>query len=54
MAIAENALSASPDDRRPLGGLERACPVRSALAVLNGRWRPLILLHLHMAPRKYR
>lgn len=41
------------DLARPLGFLEKQCPVRAALDVLNGRWKPMILLALKDRPVRY-
>jgi DNA-binding HxlR family transcriptional regulator len=40
-------------DGRPIGYLERSCPVRAAIDVINGRWKPSILEQLHSGPRRY-
>jgi DNA-binding HxlR family transcriptional regulator len=42
-----------PSLARPLGFLEKQCPVRAALDVLNGRWKPMILLALKDRPVRY-
>lgn len=31
------------DDARPIGRLERTCPVRTAIGVISGKWKPTIL-----------
>ena len=31
------------EDARPLGMLERRCPVRTAIGVISGKWKPTIL-----------
>lgn len=31
------------DDARPIGPLERTCPVRTAIGVISGKWKPTIL-----------
>lgn len=31
------------DDARPIGPLERTCPVRTAIGVIAGKWKPTIL-----------
>ncbi len=38
---------------RPLGHLEKQCPVRTAINVIGGRWKPLILLSVRNAPARY-
>lgn len=43
----------SVHEPRNLGHLERACPVRTAIDVIAGRWKPSILQHLYAAPRRY-
>ncbi len=53
MAIATNASEAPAEDHRPLGYLERQCPVRASLDVIRGRWKPCILQELHRAPARY-
>jgi DNA-binding HxlR family transcriptional regulator len=32
---------------RPLGLLERTCPVRTAIGVIAGKWKPSILRGIH-------
>lgn len=39
---------------RPIGFLERACPVRTAIDVISGRWKPSILQQIHAHPSLYR
>lgn len=41
-------------DRRGLGHLERACPVRTAIDVIGGRWKPSILEMLNESPCRHR
>lgn len=41
-------------DIRGLGSLERACPVRTAIDVIGGRWKPSILELLNVGPRRHR
>lgn len=41
------------DLQRGLGHLERACPVRTALDVIGGRWKPTILLAVKDGGRRY-
>ena len=38
---------------RGLGSLEKACPVRTAIDVIAGRWKPSILQQLNDAPRRH-
>ena len=45
---------ASDDASRPIGYLERRCPVRTAIDVISGRWKPSILELLHERPRRHR
>lgn len=42
------------DMARGLGHLERSCPVRTALDVLAGRWKPSILEQLASGPKRFR
>jgi DNA-binding HxlR family transcriptional regulator len=42
------------NDRRGLGHLERACPVRTAIDVISGRWKPSILELLNAGPCRHR
>lgn len=37
-------MSHEDDDARPIGPLERRCPVRTAIGVISGKWKPTILL----------
>lgn len=46
--------SRSLEDRRGLGHLERACPVRTAIDVIGGRWKPSILELLNIGPCRHR
>lgn len=39
---------------RGIGFLERACPVRTAIDVISGRWKPSILEQLHLEPRRFK
>ena len=32
---------------------ERVCGLDVALAVMGGKWKPLILYHLHSGPRRF-
>ena len=41
------------EDSRNLGFLERICPVRTAIDVLHGRWKPSILEQLNLGPSRY-
>lgn len=41
------------NDARPIGYLEKRCPVRTAIDVINGRWKPSILELLHAHPRRH-
>lgn len=41
------------DAARPLGPLERACPVRTAIGVIAGKWKPAILRAINDEPRRY-
>lgn len=41
------------EHRQPLGALQYECPVRAALDVVRGRWKPSILYQLKMGPRRY-
>lgn len=43
----------SNHDSRPIGYLEKICPVRTAIDVINGRWKPSILELLHIQPRRH-
>lgn len=36
-----------------LGQLERACPVRTAIGVISGKWKPAILREINETPRRY-
>lgn len=36
-----------------LGHLERACPVRTAIGVISGKWKPAILRAINETPRRY-
>ncbi len=38
---------------RPIGGLERACPVRTAISVISGKWKPAILRSIDQDHRRY-
>ncbi len=38
---------------RQIGGLERACPVRTAISVISGKWKPAILRSIHQDHRRY-
>lgn len=38
---------------RGRGSLEKACPVRTAIDVIAGRWKPSILQQLNDAPRRH-
>jgi DNA-binding HxlR family transcriptional regulator len=49
----QQQLSAHRSLPQPLGNLERRCPVRTALDVIAGRWKPLILLSVKDGPRRY-
>lgn len=42
------------NDRRGLGNLERACPVRTAIDVIGGRWKPSILELLNEGSCRHR
>jgi DNA-binding HxlR family transcriptional regulator len=44
----------STKDRRGLGNLERACPVRTAIDVIGGRWKPSILELLNKGACRHR
>lgn len=46
--------SRSLKDSRGLGHLERACPVRTAIDVIGGRWKPSILELLNVGPCRHR
>lgn len=46
-------MQATTDDSRAIGFLERACPVRTAIDVISGRWKPSILELLHVEPRRH-
>ena len=41
------------NDARPLGFLERACPVRTAIGVISGKWKPSILRGIYAGRRRY-
>jgi len=39
--------------QQKLGTLQEECPVRAALDVVRGRWKPSILYELKDRPRRY-
>lgn len=41
------------DHSRPLGLLERTCPVRTAIGVISGKWKPSILRGIHEGRGRY-
>lgn len=41
------------DYSQPLDPLRENCPVRAALDVIRGRWKPSILLELKEGPKRY-
>ena len=53
MAHRRLARSAGPDDARGIGFLERACPVRTAIDVISGRWKPSILEQIHGGSQRF-
>ncbi|MCH8538537.1 MAG: helix-turn-helix transcriptional regulator [Alkalimonas sp.] len=42
-----------PDHQKKFGRLQEDCPVRAALDVLAGRWKPSILCALQAGPMRY-
>ena len=38
---------------RQIGNLERACPVRTAISVISGKWKPAILRGIHGGSHRY-
>jgi DNA-binding HxlR family transcriptional regulator len=41
------------DHQRKFGALQEDCPVRAALDIVRGRWKPSILYELKDGPRRY-
>ncbi len=41
------------DGSTALGYLEKRCPVRAAIDVIGGRWKPSILELIHKGPRRH-
>ncbi|OOG21489.1 transcriptional regulator [Thioalkalivibrio denitrificans] len=41
------------DYQRKFGTLQEECPVRAALDIVRGRWKPSILYQLKDRPRRY-
>lgn len=41
------------DAARPIGPLERDCPVRTAIGVIAGKWKPTILRAINELPGRY-
>ena len=41
------------DAARPIGALERDCPVRTAIGVIAGKWKPAILRAINQKARRY-
>jgi DNA-binding HxlR family transcriptional regulator len=41
------------DHQRKFGTLQEECPVRAALDIVRGRWKPSILYELKQRPRRY-
>lgn len=39
--------------RKHIGSLEKECPVRAAINVLRGRWKPSILCEISRGPQRY-
>ncbi|WP_339617047.1 helix-turn-helix domain-containing protein [uncultured Gilvimarinus sp.] len=39
--------------RKYIGQLEKECPVRAAINVLRGRWKPSILCEIAKGPKRY-
>jgi len=42
-----------PDHKKQFGALQDSCPVRAALDIVQGRWKPSILYELKEHPRRY-
>lgn len=41
------------DHQQKFGTLQEDCPVRAALDIVRGRWKPSILYQLRKGPRRY-
>lgn len=39
--------------RQKIDALQERCPVRAALDVIRGRWKPSILFELHSGPKRF-